>query len=116
MSKCYSLDEETFTKDWESLWEYDDPIIGATYWEADAVPDTHEKNLSWSTIQGVLENLDENLACKHGDYFDICYLDVTNEEIEELRQLFLAWANKHVKLHYFQVKNVVEKVVTQDDI
>lgn len=114
--KCYSLDEEYFTQDWESLWDYDDPIVGAPYWEADAVPEEHEKILSTHTIKGILENLDNDLACDHGDYFDDTYLDVSKEAVEELRQVFLDWANKHVKLRYYKVENVVKKVVTEDDL
>lgn len=115
-NKCWSTCEELYTQDWESLWDYDDPILGATYWEADAIPDTHEKILSWHTVYGILENLDNDLGCEHGDYFDDCYTDTTKEEVEELRQLILGWAEKHVKLRYYRVENVIKKTITEEDL
>lgn len=116
--KCYSLDGELFHYDWCSMVSYaDDELkVGDTYWEADRVPETHENYITSGFIEGILENLDESLSWNHGDYFDTCYLAATSEQSEELRQLILDWANKHIKLNLYEIVKPVKKVITQEDL
>jgi hypothetical protein len=115
-NKIYSLDGQLFHSDWLRMVSYTDELkVGDTYWEADQVPETHDDYITSSFIDSILENLDESLSWNHGDYFDICYLDVTSEQNEELRQLILDWAKKNIELNVYRIVNPIQKVITQED-
>ena len=112
--KCYSVDEETFNC--ESLGELIDDNeleVGATYWEADAIEISHADNID---VQGILENMDERLYDEVGEIADCDYSDVPQEAKDELAALIFCWAEKHVNLRYWKVRNDKELKVTSEDM
>ena len=113
-NKCYSTDEENFN--WESLSELieDNELeVGSAYWEADAIPVTHADNIH---VGNILEYMDERLYDEVGEIADCDYSNVTHEAELELRDLMLAWAEKHVKLRYWKVRNAKEMQVQPEDL
>ena len=51
-----------------------------------------------------------------GEIADCDFYNVSKEAKEELQEVIQQWAEKHVKLPYWKVQNVVKKVVTQEDL
>jgi hypothetical protein len=90
--------------------------IGKKYWKADAVPVLHKHVITDGYILHFLEALDEQF-----DEFiedpDLVYSDVHKEAITELKDIVLAWADKHVtEGRYYRVKNVQEQLLEVEDL
>ena len=111
MNKCYSTDGEEYQLDFPDHLE-----LGDTYYEADCIHETNTNYITQSSIKAFLEELDCNMADNHGEYFVSCFTDANDEEVEELRQLVLFWANKNVRHNVYHVANSVEKIATEDDV
>lgn len=115
---CYSTDEELFSH--ESMGELLDYLegktddkLGATYWRGEKKELTHTECLD---ISGFLEMCDERAAEEIGEIYNHCFTDVGDEAKNELGDLVLAWAKKHVKLRYWKVLNVKELKITAEDL
>ena len=67
-------------------------------------------------IVSMLEQFDDWVYEDVGEIADCNFYNVSKEAKEELQELIQTWAEKHVKLPYWKVQNVVKKVVTQDDL
>ena len=119
--KCYSTDEEyynfcTFSEVVDSLLIDGDNEVGRSYWEADAIPVTHEYVIK-NGLQCILEQLDETCRDDIGDTYDYEYTSTSKEAKDELQSLLVAWGKKHVDISkYYFVKNSVEKQLTAEDI
>ena len=120
--KCWSVNGEEFFDDWCRLieelqdYEYDEIPIGTEYFEADKVDVKVGDYVSIHGIMSMLEQFDNWVYEDVGEIADCNFYNVSKEAKEELQELIQTWAEKHVKLPYWKVQNVVEKVVTQEDL
>lgn len=124
MFKCYSVNEEdfdleTFDEVIERL-EDNSPLgespLGAKYWEADAVPVLHKHIIASDDIRSFLERLDEQFE-EFLEVYDSVYSDVPKEAVDELRDIVLAWADRHItEGRYYRVKDVQQRTITQEDL
>jgi hypothetical protein len=118
---CYSNDGEYFYNDFDQIiidnLNYElsegETLIGKTYYRGEAVPITHEECID---VEGFLENCNATAYDDVGECFDYEFTDVSEEAKQELKNLIVTWAQKHVKLNYYKVKNVVELKITEDDL
>ena len=121
-NKCWSVNGEEFFDDWCRLieelqdYEYDEIPIGTEYFEADKVDVKVGDYVNIHGIVSMLEQFDDWVYEDVGEIADCNFYNVSKEAKEELQELIQTWAEKHVKLPYWKVQNVVKKVVTQDDL
>ena len=119
--KCYSLDGEdynctTFSELIDNLQNNHENIVGVEYYEADAVSITHYDVVS-EQQESLLEIFDARANDMLGEIFDWDYTAVDESAKDELRNLLIQWANKHVDLsRYYFVKNSIVKIVNSDDV
>ena len=120
--KCWSVNGEEFFDDWCRLieelqdYEYDEIPIGTEYFEADKVDVKVGDYVNIHGIVSMLEQFDDWVYEDVGEIADCNFYNVLKEAKEELQELIQTWAEKHVKLPYWNVQNVVKKVVTQEDL
>ena len=120
--KCWSVNGEEFFDDWCRLieelqdYEYDEIPIGTEYFEADKVDVKVGDYVNMHGIVSMLEQFDDWVYEDVGEIADCNFYNVSKEAKEELQELIQQWAEKHVKLPYWKVQNVVKKVVTQEDL
>ena len=118
-NKCWSLNGEDFFDDWFVLideLEQEELGVGTEYFEGDKV-EVHVSD--YVSIHGIVEMLaqfDDWVYEDVGEIADCDFYNVSKEVKEELQELIQTWAEKHVKLPYWKVQNVVKKVVTQEDL
>lgn len=115
MNKCYSIDEETYNiTDFGDLLEtMDDPQVGDTYYEADAVP-VEFKDIIY--IDYILEQLDDWMYETIGECYDSDFYHLPVDAKNELETFLHEWASKHITRKYWTVRNSVEKQLTEDDL
>ncbi len=118
MSKCYSVNEEdySFTEMEEVLDHFecqtDDLILGATYWEAEAIPYTPDMIVGGEHI---LEFIDERAYEEIGEIYD--NTKATPEAVKELHDFIITWAEKYTDIsRFWKVKNSTQKTITESDI
>ena len=97
-------------------YEYDEIPIGTEYFEADKVDVKVGDYVNIHGIVSMLEQFDDWVYEDVGEIADCNFYNVSKEAKEELQELIQTWAEKHVKLPYWKVQNVVKKVVTQEDL
>ena len=120
--KCWSVNGEEFFDDWCRLieelqdYEYDEIPIGTEYFEADKVDVKVGDYVNMHGIVSMLEQFDDWVYEEVGEYADCDFYNVPHDAKMELQGLIQTWAEKHVKLPYWKVQNVVKKVVTQEDL
>jgi len=121
-NKCWSLNGEDFFDDWDQLidelWDYDSDNlpIGAEYFEADKVETKVKDYVSMSAIENLLEQFDDWVYGDVGEVADCDFYNATQDAKKELQELIQVWAEKHVNLPYWNVHNVVKKVVMKEDL
>jgi hypothetical protein len=115
---CYSTDEELFNH--ESIGEVLDSLngevddkLGATYWRGEKQELTHQECIE---VDSFLERCDEQAYEAIGEVYDSCFADVDDDAKNELGELMLAWAKKHVAIGYWKILNVQELKITQEDL
>ena len=115
---CYSTDEEFFN--YESMGELLDYLdgetddkIGATYWRGEKQELTHAECID---VGSFLEMCDERAYEEIGEVYDNRFSDVGDDAKNELGDLILAWAKKHVNIRYWKVLNVKELKITPEDV
>jgi hypothetical protein len=116
--KCYSLNEEDFYE-WEYLideLEQEELREGTEYFEADKVGIVVHDYVNVRAVEYILESIDEQVYDDIGEVYDSNFYNVSTEAKQEIVDFMLQWAEKHVNLPYFKVKNVVKKVVTKEDL
>lgn len=113
MTKVYSTDEENYEHDFPS-----DLEVGDVYYEADLVPDRPEHYITNNRIEHFLSWLDEDLLSQYEEPkdSDCCFSNITQSEVNELRSVIIAWAQKNVKMKTDRIENAVEKVATEEDV
>ena len=117
-NKCWSLNEEDFF-DWYDLidkLEQEELGVGTEYFEGDKVETQISDYVNIHGIVSMLEQFDEWVYEDVGEIADCDFYNVSKEAKEELQELIQQWAEKHVKLPYWKVQNVVKKVATQEDL
>ena len=117
--KCWSVNGEDYFDDWCRLIdELDDEELGegTEYFEADKAETKVKDYVKIYTIESLLEQFDDLVYEDIGEVADCDFYNVSKEAKEELQELIQQWAEKHVKLPYWKVQNVVKKVVTQEDL
>lgn len=117
--KCYSLNGEDFFDDWCQLideLESEGLGEGIEYFEADKVDVEIKDYVNLYSITSILEDFDDQLYQDIGEVADCDFSDVPQDAKQELQEFIQAWAEKHVKLPYWKVQNVVKKVVTKEDL
>lgn len=120
--KCWSVNGEEFFDDWcrlvEELVDYEDfPIPeGVEYFEGDKVDIRISDYVNIHGIVSMLEQFDDWVYEDVGEIADCNFYNVSKEAKGELQEVLQQWAEKHVKLPYWKVQNVVKKVVTQEDL
>lgn len=117
---AYSTDEENFSKDFCDVLDElrndhaDADLIGMTYWVGEKVqhPASHYFSRSAERIVETAAELayDEN---EHAEDFT---RDTPKEAIAELQALIEAWADKHVTVNFWTVKNVRAMKLTAEDL
>ena len=118
-NKCWSLNEEDFFDDWYDLideLEQEELGVGTEYFEGDKVAVRISDYINIHGIVSMLEQFDDWVYEDVGEIADCDFYNVSQDAKKELQELILAWAEKHVKLPYWKVQNVVKKVVTQEDL
>ena len=118
-NKCWSLNEEDFFDDWCDLideLEQEELRVGTEYFEGDKVGVRISDYVNIHGIVSMLEQFDDWVYEDVGEIADCDFYNVSKEAKEELQELIQHWAEKHVKLPYWKVQNVVKKVVTQEDL
>ena len=118
-NKCWSLNEEDFFDDWYDLideLEQEELGVGTEYFEGDKVDVRISDYVNIHGIVSMLEQFDDWVYEDVGEIADCDFYNVSKEAKEELQELIQQWAEKHVKLPYWKVQNVVKKVVTQEDL
>ena len=116
--KCYSLNEEDFF-DWEDLLsrlEDEELGEGTEYFEGDKVDVTVGDYVNMHGIVSMLEQFDDWVYEDVGEVADCDFYNVSQDAKKELQGLIQSWAEKHVKLPYWKVQNVITKVVTKEDL
>lgn len=115
--KCYSTDGELFETDFSVVSENIE--VGDEYEEADAVPYTSEKFIDCQ-LDSILEEFDARAWDDIGECYGNTFSTVkfsNPEAYEELKSYLTNWVRWHSDIeNFFEVKNVVKKVLTQDDI
>ena len=120
--KCWSVNGEDFFDDWDQLidelydYESDELPIGTEYFEADKAETKVKDYVKIYTIESLLEQFDDWVYEDVGEVADRDFYNVSKEAKEELQEIIQAWVEKHVKLPYCKVQNVVKKVVTKEDL
>ena len=118
-NKCWSLNEEDFFDDWFVLidkLEQEELGVGTEYFEGDKVEVHVSDYVNIHGIVAMLGQFDDWVYEDVGEIADCDFYNVSKEAKEELQELIQQWAEKHVKLTYWKVQNVVKKVVTQEDL
>ena len=120
--KCWSVNGEDFFDDWDQLidelydYESDELPIGTEYFEGDKVDVKISDYVNVYGIDSMLVQLDACVYEDIGEIADCDFYNVSQDAKKELQGLIQSWAEKHVKLPYWKVQNVVKKVVTQEDL
>ena len=117
--KCWSLNEEDFFDDWFVLideLEQEELGVGTEFFEGDKIETQISDYVNIHGIVSMLEQFDDWVYEDVGEIADCDFYNVSKEAKEELQELIQQWAEKHVKLPYWKVQNVVKKVVTQEDL
>ncbi len=117
---AYSTDEENFSKDFSDVLDelsndHDQPdLIGMTYWVGEKVqrPASHYFSRA---AERMVETAHE-LAYDENEHAEDFTRDVPREAIAELQALIDAWADKHVKVNFWTVKNVRAMKITAEDL
>lgn len=111
----YSLNEENYREElfdlFEELDDDDNLIVGAEYWVGEKV---EHKASSFFDHHSLLENADENAYEEGGDYAENFATSAPNEAKEELSKFIQAWADKHIQVNFWGVKNCKKLTVTQE--
>ena len=118
-NKCWSLNEEDFFDDWCALideLEQEELGVGTEYFEGDKVDVKISDYVDIHGIVTMLAQFDEWVYEDVGEIADCDFYNVSKEAKGELQELIQQWAEKHVKLPYWKVQNVVKKVVPQEDL
>ena len=118
-NKCWSLNGEDFFDDWFDLideLEQEKLVVGTEYFEGDEVEVHVSDYVNIHGIVAMLEQFDDWVYEDVGEIADCDFYNVSKEAKEELQEVIQQWAEKHVKLPYWKVQNVVKKVVTQEDL
>ena len=119
IEKCWSLNGEDFFDDWfvpideleqEELW------VGTEYFEGDKVEVQVSDYVNIHGIDSMLEQFDDWVYEDVEGIADCDFYNVSKEAKGELQEVIQTWAEKHVKLPYWKVQNVVKKVVTKGDL
>ena len=120
--KCWSVNGEDFFDDWDQLidelydYESDELPIGTEYFEGDKVDVKISDYVNVYGIDSMLVQLDACVYEDIGEIADCDFYNASKEAKEELQELIQTWAEKHVKLPYWKVQNVITKVVTKEDL
>lgn len=121
LEKCYSQDNENFNcKDFSDLLDsyIELPQVGDVYYEAQCTLASPLDAINKSTIESILEGMDERMY----EYLDDCYdnecSDVTSEAKDELKLLIETWAVKHIDLSRFWIikGKSTERKFTKEDL
>ena len=118
-NKCWSFNEEDFFDDWCDLidgLEQEELGVGTEYFEGYKVDVRISDYVNIHGIVSMLDQFDDWVYEDVGEIADCNFYNVSKEAKEELQELIQTWAEKHVKLPYWKVQNVVKKVVTQEDL
>ena len=118
-NKCWSLNGEDFFDTWCYLideLEQEELRVGTEYFEGDKVGVRISDYVNIQGIAIMLEQFDDWVYEDVGEIADCDFYNVSKEAKEELQALIQVWAEKHVNLRYWKVKNVVKKIVTQEDL
>lgn len=112
--ECWSVDNEYFNA--ESLGDLidgnDNLEVGQMVYVADAlIPDPG----SYVDVDSVLEQMGERAFDDCGEAADV-YPDVTGEAKQELDDILKAWARQHCTPRFWEVRNVREYILTEEDI
>lgn len=122
LEKCWSVNGEEFFDDWDRLieelqdYECDEIPVGTEYFEAEKVETKVKDYVKRYIIEGLLEQFDDLVYEDVGEVADCDFSNASKEAKEELQELIQTWAEKHVKLPYWKLQNVVTKVVTKEDL
>ena len=117
--KCWSVNGEDYFDDWCRLideLEQEELGVGTEYFEGDKVETQISDYVNIHGIVSMLGQFDDWVYEDVGEIADCDFYNVSKEAKEELQELIQQWAEKHVKLPYWKVQNVVKKVVTQEDL
>ena len=117
--KCWSVNGEDFFDDWcQLIEELDDEELGegTEYFEGDKVDIKVGDYVDIHGTDSMLEQFDAWVYEDVGEVADCDFYNVSQDAKKELQGLIQSWAEKHVKLPYWKVQNVVKKVVTKEDL
>lgn len=116
--KCWSLNGEDFFDYWcDLIDELEQELgVGTEFFEGDKIETQISDYVNIHGIVSMLEQFDDWVYEDVGEIADCDFYNVSQDAKKELQELIQTWAEKHVKLPYWKVQNVVKKVVTQEDL
>jgi hypothetical protein len=121
---AYSHNDEDFTDDFSTLLdiiveanelESIEDAVGLSYWVGEKTPvkpDIVADNL----VHRILDDADDFMYEEVGEIYDNEFSSVSKEAKFELQSMLEQWTNKHVKLHYYTVKNIKKTELTKGDV
>lgn len=112
----YSTNGDDF--DLKEFCEVIDQIeVGDSYYFGEAVPLTSDVVANIRFVESMLESMDEWYYDElNYEGYDNEFFNVSADAKQELCEFLKSWCEKHVSLHYWTVKNVVQKTLTQEDV
>ena len=122
MTQCYySRDDETYDHETfgdllcDLQLEYEDSeLIGMSYWVCEGKEVTFGDIID---VRQILDALDDELYEQVGEVADCDFSGVSKDAQNELHDLLVKWAEKHISLRYWKlVGKSEEKFITAEDI
>ena len=107
---CWSTDGEMFDHDYSSI--IDQLEVGQTIYEGNSLY-CAESDLF--DVESILEDIQSNAYDLVGESSD-GYTDSINQDAKnELNTFIESWLSKHAPIKFYKVRNVSERVITEDD-
>jgi hypothetical protein len=118
---CYSVDKEDFNLDYDSVLEYitnnlekDENPIGKIYWRGVA---THPLPSKFAPDAGdIFETMRERAYDHYGGEWVEDFPDCSREKQKELESLINNWCDENLDVTFYDVSNVEEMKITEEDL
>jgi hypothetical protein len=123
--KIWATNDSGWPEDWAEDWgdlldrlmgeraiEKEQDLIGEEYFEGDAIPVPLRRLIPIDTIIDVMNEEAWDVA---GEYAED-WPDLTSEDKMKLEDLIVRFLSKKHAKEFYDVKNIVKKTITKDDI
>lgn len=117
---AYSTDEENYSDDFSDVLDElrndhaDADLVGMTYWVGEKV--RHQASYFFKRAAEYAIETAADRAWEENERGEDFGSDVPKEAVAELQAFIDAWADKHVKVNFWTVKNVRAMKLTAEDL